>query len=501
MFWREARKRAVELYVKYDKSAAAVIRELGYPSNRETLRRWYDRYRSEIQEESKPRRKAKKHRYTKAEKMLVLEYYLEHGCNQTRTVQVLGYPSRNSLNTWCKELLADTRKLQVGGVEWDKEEAPYPEDTPRSWEEAEPPMPLKQEKENERLKKASEKLKADIEELQKQYEERRTQLEALEQEIRQRAMETAIWEKAAEIIKKDLGVDPKNFSNREKTLLIGALRSEYPLRVLLPLLAIAESSYHYHRKRLATGDKYEAARCRIKELFAENRSRYGYRRIHLLLGREGTRISEKVVRRLMAEETLVAVGKRKKKFNAYRGEDFPAADNVVARDFHAEEPNCKWLTDITEFSIPAGRIYLSPLLDCFDGQLPSWAIGTNADAELVNTMLDRGIKTLKKGERPLVHSDRAFHYRWPGWLARMEKAGLVRSMSRKACSGDNAACEGLFGRLKNEMFYGRSWEGVSLDEFIKILNDYLVWYNEKRIKVSLGGMSPLEYRKSLGFSI
>ena len=82
----------------------------------------------------------------------------------------------------------------------------------------------------------------------------------------------------------------------------------------------------------------------------------------------------------------------------------------------------------------------------------------------------------------------------------MEKAGLECSMSKKGCSPDNSACEGLFGRLKNEMFYNRDWTGVSIQEFIDILNEYLAWYNEKRIKISLGNMSPLEYRRSLGLA-
>lgn len=79
----------------------------------------------------------------------------------------------------------------------------------------------------------------------------------------------------------------------------------------------------------------------------------------------------------------------------------------------------------------------------------------------------------------------------------MEEAGLKRSMSKKGCSPDNAACEGLFGRLKNEMFYNRDWRGVSIPEFITTLNEYLVWYNEKRIKVSIENISPIEYKRSL----
>lgn len=158
-----------------------------------------------------------------------------------------------------------------------------------------------------------------------------------------------------------------------------------------------------------------------------------------------------------------------------------------------------WLTDITEFNIPAGKVYLSPLIDCFDGLAVSWSIGTSPSADLVNSMLDEAITTLKEDEHPIIHSDRGCHYRWPGWIDRMDDASLTRSMSKKGCSPDNSACEGFFGRLKNEMFYDRSWKNVSIDEFINTLDAYIRWYNQDRIKESLGWMSPLEYRRSLGW--
>lgn len=139
-------------------------------------------------------------------------------------------------------------------------------------------------------------------------------------------------------------------------------------------------------------------------------------------------------------------------------------------------------------------------MDCFDGLVVSWSIGTSPNAELVNSMLDRATKTLKDGEHPLIHSDRGGHYRWPGWVSRVAKAGLKQSMSRKGCPQDNAACEGFFGLVKNEMFYNHSWNGVSIKEFIDILDEYLVWYNEERIKLSLGAMSPVDYRQSLGLT-
>ena len=133
----------------------------------------------------------------------------------------------------------------------------------------------------------------------------------------------------------------------------------------------------------------------------------------------------------------------------------------------------KWLTDLTEFHIPAGKVYLSPIIDCFDGLPVSWCIGTSPSAELVNTMLDEAILSLNEDEKPIVHSDRGCHYRWPGWIERIKKAELIRSMSKKGCSPDNAACEGFFGRLKNEMFYGHSWSGVTTKQFINILNEYI----------------------------
>jgi hypothetical protein len=123
------------------------------------------------------------------------------------------------------------------------------------------------------------------------------------------------------------------------------------------------------------------------------------------------------------------------------------------------------------------------MIDCFDGMVVSWSIGTRPDAELVNTMLDAAIdKVAASGDRPVVHSDRGGHYRWPGWLSRIAEAKLVRSMSRKGCSPDNAACEGFFGRLKIEMFFSRDWLSTTIDEFVAALDAYIRWYNDARIK-------------------
>jgi len=139
------------------------------------------------------------------------------------------------------------------------------------------------------------------------------------------------------------------------------------------------------------------------------------------------------------------------------------------------------------------------MIDCFDGLVVSWSMGTRSDAELVNTMLDAAIDTVITGnDRPVVHSDRGGHYRWPGWPTWIADARLIRSMSSKACSPDNAACDSFFSRLKNELLYARDWLNTTIDEFMTALDAYIRWYNEARIKMSLGSRSPVEHHKSLG---
>ena len=254
----------------------------------------------------------------------------------------------------------------------------------------------------------------------------------------------------------------------------------------------------YNAAVLRAPDKYAEIRTRTVDIFHSVSKRYGYRRIHVALKREGKTVSEKVVRRIMHEENLVVPFVKMKKYSSYVGEVSPAVENLVKRDFHADQPNKLWLTDITEFHIPAGKIYLSPMIDCFDGLPVAWTIGTSPNADLANTMLDAAIETLADDEHPIVHSDRGGHYRWPGWIERMEKAHLIRSMSKKGCSPDNAACEGFHGRLKNEFFYNQDWRNTTIKEFIDQLDQYIHWYSEERIKISLGGLSPIEYRRSLG---
>lgn len=314
-------------------------------------------------------------------------------------------------------------------------------------------------------------------------------------------MEIDILKETIHVLKKDLGVDLTALKNREKAVIIGALRNKYSLPNLCRRLSLPRSSYYYQEAALQAEDKYKELRDRIIRLFHENHSVYGYRKIHMLLKQEGITVSEKVIRMIMKQEALVVKVRKKRKYSSYKGEISPAPENLIHRDFHADKPNEKWLTDITEFSIPAGKVYLSPIIDCLDGMPVKWTIGTSPNAELVNTMLKEAIQTLSPNEKPIIHSDRGCHYRWPEWIAIIDKAGLTRSMSKKGCSPDNSACESFFGHLKTEMFYGHDWNEYTIPDFIKELDSYIHWYCKDRIKSSLGGLSPLQYRKELGVAV
>ena len=302
------------------------------------------------------------------------------------------------------------------------------------------------------------------------------------------------------------GWDPASISNRSKCELGERLRraTALPLRSITGFLRISKSSYEYWRPRVAVPrDRDADIRDRVVRIFREGSGCWGYRTVWARLRREGVRASEKRVARVMREEGLEVVynKRRARGYSSYAGEVSKAPENLVNRNFHADEPNRLWLTDITEFRLPGGeKVYLSPVIDCFDGMPVAWSIGLHPDKRLANSSLLKACAARPSGARTTIHSDRGGHYRWPEWIGICEENGLVRSMSAKGCSPDNSACEGFFGRLKNEFFRYRDWEGVTAEEFMGRLEAYLVYYRDGRIKKSLGWLSPMEYRRKLGYA-
>ena len=515
MYSYEDRIRAVKFYINCGYNAAYTVRKLGY-HDVTNLKHWYREY-SQFNDLHHGRKKVSK--YTDQEKRNAVDYYFSHDCNALKTVKELGYPSRPLLVEWVKELhpeegekrcqafkshvrCSQEEKIQAvtescKGKLKVSEIAEIYGVTPSAvsvWRKK-----LLGERRTLNMPNSSTEDKS-VEKLLRKKAELEAKVKRLEQDVYKLQLERDVLEKAGDILKKEKGISLDLLTNQEKVFLIDALRNQYKLKELLPVLQLSKSSYCYQVQCLKREDKYKKLRDTIKELFVANNERYGYRRIYCLLKRGGITISEKVVRRIMKEEQLLVKATKKRKYNSYKGELSPAVKNVIARDFSASRPNQKWLTDITEFHIPAGKIYLSPIIDCFDGMVVSWTIGTSPNAELVNVMLEKAISTLNTTEHPMVHSDRGCHYRWSDWIRIMDTAELTRSMSKKGCSPDNSACEGFFGRLKNEMFCNRNWNHTTIDSFIAKLDKYIHWYNEERIKMSLGGMSPLEYRRSLGIA-
>ena len=169
----------------------------------------------------------------------------------------------------------------------------------------------------------------------------------------------------------------------------------------------------------------------------------------------------------------------------------------------APAPNLLWVTDVTEFRLPgaAGKCYLSAVADCFDGRPVAWSAGPRPTAELADSSLRAACATLGEGERPAVHSDRGCHYRWPGWVGICEAHGLVRSMSRKGRSCDNARMEGFFGTLKSELWHPRDWTGWTRGAFLAELDSWMRWFREGRASRVLGWLTPDEHRRSLGYPV
>ena len=207
--------------------------------------------------------------------------------------------------------------------------------------------------------------------------------EALRRRIEELELENAVMREVVEVVKKDPGADLRLLSNREKTLLIDRLHPTYSLSSMTCLLGIAPSSYHCHHARLGV-DKCAGLRVRVAEAFAPSKGRYGYRRVKAALR---TRVSEKVLRRIMAEDGLTAHVPERRRHSSYEGETTPAPGNLVNRDFTAEMPNEKWPTDITEIKARDGKGYLSPMIDCYDGRIVAYAAGFSPNAELANRML------------------------------------------------------------------------------------------------------------------
>ncbi|WP_375232420.1 IS3 family transposase [Priestia megaterium] len=289
----------------------------------------------------------------------------------------------------------------------------------------------------------------------------------------------------------------KGIKEREKAQIVFELRHDYKVVDLIKVAKIARSTYYYWTKAFKGPDKYKEMKQLIKHIFHEHQGRYGYRRITLELGRLGYSINHKTVYRLMKELGLKSLV-RLKKYRSYRGKTGRIASNILKRDFEASKPNEKWVTDITEFHLFGEKLYLSPILDLFNGEIISYHIDKRPVFSLVTTMLNEAFNHLQVGERPILHSDQGWHYQMTKYQHLLKENNITQSMSRKGNCFDNAVIENFFGLLKSELLYLQEFE--SMEHFQQELERYIVYYNHKRIKVKLKGLTPVEYRIQSSFA-
>ena len=271
--------------------------------------------------------------------------------------------------------------------------------------------------------------------------------------------------------------------------------TEFSLNILLKIIKLARSTYYYHLKQLGQTDKDQDLKAEIQSIYREHKGNYGYRRIHLELRNRGYSVNHKKVQRLMKVLGLVARIRRKRKYSSYQGEIGKKANNLIQRQFEGAKPMEKCYTDVTEFAIPAStqKLYLSPVLDGFNSDIIAFNLSCSPNLEQVQTMLEQAF-TEKHYENTILHSDQGWQYQHDSYHRFLESKGIQASMSRKGNSPDNGMMESFFGILKSEIFYGYEKSFQSLKQLEQAIVDYINYYNNKRIKVKLKGLSPVQYR-------
>ncbi|HGM5443732.1 TPA: IS3 family transposase [Stenotrophomonas maltophilia] len=280
---------------------------------------------------------------------------------------------------------------------------------------------------------------------------------------------------------------------RRKAQAIQGLRQVHTLSLLLEAAELSRSTFYYQNHVLAHPDQDEAALCeRIRAIYDQSKGRYGYRTVTLELANQGHRTNHKRVQRLMGEMGLKS-RVRVKRYRSFKGAANVVVGNDLNRQFHAERPNQKWVTDVTEFKVQGMKLYLSPIMDLYNGEIVAYQIKRQPVFDLVGQMLEEAIKKLSPDERPMIHSDQGWQYQHENYRHMLEKHSLKQSMSRRGNCLDNAAMESFFGTLKSEFFYLNSFDNIESLE--AGLVEYIQYYNQERIKPKLKGLSPVEYRE------
>jgi putative transposase len=260
---------------------------------------------------------------------------------------------------------------------------------------------------------------------------------------------------------------------------------------LLQLSGLSRSTFYYQQKMPVLCGKHAALKNRIQTIFDAHKGRYGYRRVTAAIRQLGHRVNHKTVQRLMVKMGLKSLV-RPKKYRSYKGANGRTAPDLIQRKFTAEGANQKWVTDVTEFNVAGEKLYLSPVMDLFNGEIIAFETARRPVFKLVETMLSKALDRLGSGEKPILHSDQGWHYQMTAYQRTLEKHDVIQSMSRKGNCLDNAAMESFFAVLKSELFYPAKF--ASIQSLQSAITGYIHYYNHDRIKMKLKGLSPVKYR-------
>ena len=280
------------------------------------------------------------------------------------------------------------------------------------------------------------------------------------------------------------------------------------------LPSLPRSVYYYWKERIDPDIKNTDLMDAITTIYTENHKRYGYRRITLQLRNDGWIVNHKTVKRLMSKLHLYGITPRAK-YKSYKGDFNRTVDNKLLykkvdtkkhrteyiRDFGTSDVNEKWTTDVSEFHIAAGKLYLSPILDMHNREIVSYNISRNPNFEQTTDMLNKAFNKYDDLGNLIFHSDQGWQYQMFHYQKALREKGITQSMSRKGNCLDNSPMENFFGKMKNEMFYGHEFEFETLEQLQKAMEEYIDYYNNKRIQVKLKGLTPCQARNQSLYSI
>ncbi len=275
-----------------------------------------------------------------------------------------------------------------------------------------------------------------------------------------------------------------------KYLAVYRHKDKYPVAVMCRFFEVSRSGYYDYVKRMSQPDKDEPLGQLIAECQQSSKRTYGYRRVQIWLERKCIQINHKAVLRIMNKYGLLSEIRRRRKFK-YMSNQLHKYENILNRDFTADSPNKKWVTDISYIHTKQGVLYLSVIRDLYDLSIVSYRTGTEQTINLVLNTIKDAVKKETVAKELQLHSDQGFQYTSHGYFNLIKEYGITPSMSRRGNCYDNALAENFFGILKTECIYRQKIN--TFEEARTLIDEYIFFYNHERIQLK-SKLTPLEKR-------